>query len=135
MKPKNSEPILTSELRKFGLLISLFTMALFGLILPFLFGKSTATWPFVMGGVILTWAWLDPKSLFWLYQPWMRAAGALGWLNTRIFLSLIFYLVFTPFGVVRRLINGPASKPPEYDSASYRKLSTNRQRNHMEKLY
>lgn len=34
---------------------------------------------------------------------WMMLAGALGWINSRILLTLLFYLVFTPYGVISRV--------------------------------
>ena len=44
-----------------------------------------------------------PKALLPLYRPWMKLAEALGWLNTRIILILVFYLIVTPIGLVMRL--------------------------------
>jgi len=38
-----------------------------------------------------------------LYIAWMRFAYLLGWVNTRLLLAIIFYLVFTPIGLVMRL--------------------------------
>jgi multisubunit Na+/H+ antiporter MnhG subunit len=38
-----------------------------------------------------------------LYLAWMRFAYILGWVNTRLLLAVIFYLVFTPIGLVMRL--------------------------------
>ena len=34
----------------------------------------------------------------------MKFAESLGWINTRIILSIIFYLIFTPYGLVARLL-------------------------------
>jgi hypothetical protein len=34
---------------------------------------------------------------------WMRLAVALGYINSRVLLSLMFYLVFTPYGLLMRL--------------------------------
>jgi hypothetical protein len=50
------------------------------------------------------------------YRRWMQLAMALGWVNTRIILGLMYYGVFTPLGFFRRLAGrdplrrrGPAS--------------------------
>lgn len=37
------------------------------------------------------------------YLVWMKFALALSWINTRLILIVIFYLVFTPIGLVMRL--------------------------------
>ena len=40
-------------------------------------------------------------GIAWL---WIELAYLLGWLNSRILLSIIFYLVLTPLAIVRRVI-------------------------------
>ena len=40
-----------------------------------------------------------------IYILWMRLAFILGWINTRLILFIIFYLVFTPIGIVMRLFS------------------------------
>lgn len=38
-----------------------------------------------------------------LYRLWMKFADALAWINTRILLIVIYYLVVTPTGLAMRL--------------------------------
>lgn len=38
-----------------------------------------------------------------LYIAWMRLASGLSWINTRLALLIIFYLLFTPIGLIIRL--------------------------------
>jgi hypothetical protein len=44
-----------------------------------------------------------PRALVPVYRRWMRLAEILGWINTRILLVAIFYLVVTPIGLLLRL--------------------------------
>jgi len=44
-----------------------------------------------------------PNSLKTIYIIWMKLAFFLSWINTRLILFIIFYLVFTPMGLVIRL--------------------------------
>ena len=44
-----------------------------------------------------------PVLLKPIYVIWMRLAFILGWINTRIILIVLFYLVFTPLGLLMRL--------------------------------
>ena len=37
------------------------------------------------------------------HQAWMTLAGVLGYVNSRVLLFLLFYLLFTPYGVISRL--------------------------------
>lgn len=39
-----------------------------------------------------------------LYSYWMKFAHALGWVNTRIILSIVYFLIFTPLALIFRLI-------------------------------
>ena len=49
-------------------------------------------------------AWLRPQLLDAPNRIWMRFARALGWVNSRILLSLFFLIVITPYGVLQRLL-------------------------------
>jgi Saxitoxin biosynthesis operon protein SxtJ len=51
-----------------------------------------------------------------VYRWWMRLAEGLGWINTRILLILIFYLVVTPLGLVMRLLRRPPLDMARRDS-------------------
>ena len=44
-----------------------------------------------------------PRALHPVYRGWMRVGEALGWINTRILLTLVFFLVVTPIGLLMRL--------------------------------
>jgi hypothetical protein len=39
-----------------------------------------------------------------IYNGWMLFAKALGWVNTRILLSLMYFVVFTPFRIINIVI-------------------------------
>ena len=89
------------EWRKFGLLF----MGVFALLAGYLFWKGHANWwvgvvlSVVFGGTGL----VAPAALRLPHAWWMKFAGLLGWVNTRILLTLFFVLVLTPIGVVMRL--------------------------------
>ena len=39
-----------------------------------------------------------------IYKAWMCFARILSWINTRIILVILFYLIFAPIGLVMRLL-------------------------------
>jgi len=91
------------ELRRFGVTVAIPLAILAALgawrghsILPTLLGGLAAA----LGGLALG----APSLLGPVHTVWMRAAHALGWLNTRLLLILVYYLVMTPTGVVMRLV-------------------------------
>lgn len=45
----------------------------------------------------------------WLafFRVWMKLAEGMGWVMTRVILSLFYYVILTPFGWARRLSGNP----------------------------
>ena len=41
------------------------------------------------------------------FRLWMKMAEGMGWVMTRVILTLFFFLVLTPFGIVMRLLGKP----------------------------
>ncbi|MGH9312901.1 MAG: SxtJ family membrane protein [Vicinamibacterales bacterium] len=71
-----------------------------------------------------------------MYAGWMTFARALAWVNARIILTVVFYLVLTPVGLARRLLGyDPMSRRLEGDAATYRVTREPRPSSHVEKQY
>lgn len=90
-----------SELRKFGLTVG-GVFAAFGLL--FLL-RHKARYPyFLWPGVALMLAGVVvPRLLKYIYIAWMSVAFVLGFVVAHIILTLFFFLVMTPIGLVARL--------------------------------
>jgi len=56
-----------------------------------------------IGAGLFLAAGLAPSSLKWVHGPWMIASLALGWIVTRILLTIAFFFVITPIGLLQRL--------------------------------
>ncbi len=56
-----------------------------------------------ISAIFFIFAFLSPLSLKLVYIFWMRLAFILGWLNTRIILFIIFYIIFTAIGIMMKL--------------------------------
>jgi Saxitoxin biosynthesis operon protein SxtJ len=56
-----------------------------------------------IGVVLLVLGYLQPRWLKYPSDVWWALAGVLGWVNARILLSLLFFLVLTPVSLVWRL--------------------------------
>ncbi len=82
-------------------------------------------------------AFTIPCSLKLLYIVWMKLAFVLSWVNTRIILVLLFYLLFTPISLVMRLFGSDLlERKIEKDKASYwHKKEQSRGKEHYEKLF
>lgn len=85
----------------------------FGFLFTFVF-VLVAFWPlWPLASPNLYWlagagAWLAvaliyPKGLTPLYKAWMAFGHVLGWINARIILGLVFFVVVMPIGLIMRL--------------------------------
>ncbi|MGQ0614092.1 MAG: SxtJ family membrane protein [Planctomycetaceae bacterium] len=83
-------------LRKFGLVVGgIFA----GLGAFFLLRSSGASWGgrtcAVLGALLLLGGTLAPAALAPVYRAWMVLGHALGWVNSRIILGVLFYVFFS----------------------------------------
>ena len=90
-----------SDLRKFGITIGVILLIIAGFL--FWSGKESLQILFTLGAVLLILGFTIPVILKPIYWVWMIFATILGWIMTRVILSLLFYLIFTPIGLVSRL--------------------------------
>jgi hypothetical protein len=124
------------ELREFGLVTGAILAVLFGLLLPWLFGHVWPLWPWIAAGVLWGWALLLPASLLPVYRGWMAIGHVLGWLNTRIILGIIFYLMFLPVGLLMRLLSkDPMARSIDKSIATYRVTHARPKKDHVERPY
>ncbi len=88
---------------------------------PLLNGESPREWALAATGVFVLVGLLVPVVLGPLYRVWMRLGHLLGTVNTRIILFLIWWVIVTPIGLLRRLIGkDPMRRAPCVGEASYR---------------
>jgi hypothetical protein len=71
-----------------------------------------------------------------MYNRWMVFVRALAWINARIILTVVFYLILTPVGLVRRLLGyDPLNRRLDPTRATYRVPRERRSESHLEKQY
>lgn len=88
------------DLRKFGLMVG-GVLVFLGLL--FLFRHKARTpyfvWP---GAVLMFFGAVLPRALKWIYIAWMSVAFVLGFVMAHVILTLFFFLVVLPIGLVAR---------------------------------
>ena len=135
MKKQTTEQNI-KELRKFGITTGIIVALLFGLILPWVFSKSVPKWPWTIFSVLIIWALIAPGTLKIVYKTWMRIGLTLGWINTKIILGIVFYLVFTPMGILMRIFRkDPMRRKMDAGATSYRRISVKPPKEQMERTY
>jgi hypothetical protein len=90
-----------------------------------------------LGTLLILLGLLWPRALVLPNRAWMLLAEGLSFLTTRIILGLVFFLVVTPIGVVKRLSGWDPLSRRCGGSASYWKPYSERQRDprHYEKMF
>lgn len=91
------------DLRKFGLLLAAVGALVAGMAW-YRQATPVALWAMGIAGCFLALALVWPSSLRPLHAVWMLLARVLGFINSHLLLALVFYLVFTPMGLVMRLL-------------------------------
>ena len=89
------------SLRKFGV-----TMGIAFLVITLLMlirHRHSVVPASIISALFFLFAFLFPSVLKPVYVFWMKLAFVLGWINTRLILIIIFYILFTPVGLIMRL--------------------------------
>ena len=88
------------DLRSFGVTIGIILLLIGG----FLFYKERESFQIFLyiAGAFIGFGLIIPIILKPIYLIWMIFAVILGWIMTRFILSLLYYVVITPIGVVMR---------------------------------
>ena len=89
------------DLRIFGVTIGIILLLIAG----FLFYKDKESFQIFLyiAGAFIGFGSIIPIILKPIYIVWMVFAVILGWFMTRVILSLLFYVIITPIGLVLRI--------------------------------
>ena len=90
-------------LKQFGLVFAAIVSALFGLILPFLFGFDYPLWPWVVAAIFTLTALAMPRWLRPFYNLWMRFGVIMNIIMSRLILGTVFVLTVVPAGLIFRI--------------------------------
>jgi len=124
-------------LRKFGITTGAIIVVLFAVFFPWVFDAATMPiWPWVVAGLLWVPALFVPNSLQPVYTTWMRIGHAIGWVNTRIILGLVFYILVLPMGLIMRMFGkDPMARKYDKSVSSYRVKTVNEPKERLEKPY
>ena len=132
----NNKKLTIKELREFGLLTGAIIAVLFGLILPLFHGHSLPIIPWVIAIILVGLAIFLPKSLDPIYRFWMKIGLYVGWLESRIVLSIVFFIILTPMAFIMKLFSRDTmARNFDFQVETYRISSKINPRSGMEKPY
>jgi hypothetical protein len=124
------------ELRKFGFLFAGILIGLFALLLPWWKERAIPLWPFYIGVPIALLAAIWSVALRPLYIVWMKFGAVMGFINTRIIMSVFFFVLLTPIAWIMKMRGkDPMARALEKSTATYRVISAPYTKDQMEKPY
>ena len=124
-------------LRKFGLTTGAIIVVLFAFLFPWIFDMAAIPiWPWIVAGLLWVPALLIPRVLRPVYTTWMKIGHAIGWVNTRIILGVLFYVLVLPMGLTMRLFGkDPMARKVDKSAISYRIESVSESKDRLEKPF
>ncbi len=123
-------------LREFGLIGGAIVAVVFGTILPVFRHHSLPVLPWIIGIFLGIWAIVAPATLNFVYQIWMRIGLVLGWIQTRLILGIVFYVIICPMALIKRLLNQDTMRRSfEPNLSSYALTSQIKTKESMEKPF
>ena len=117
----NSAPVNNqrAEMRKFAWTMSA-AFAVLGAVAFYRRSSTAAIILFSASAFFLMSGLAAPMALRGIHTAWMALAHALGWINTRIILAVLFFVVLTPIGLVMRAIGrDPLSRRLDRGQTTY----------------
>ena len=124
------------ELRKFGFIFATGLVLIFGLFFPWLLEKASPSWPWIVAAVFAGSALILPQILKPVFIAWMKIGHVLGWINTRIILGVVFFIIFAPVALLMRLFgNDPMHRQLDEAAKTYRINSEKLPRERMERPF
>ncbi|PYS88314.1 MAG: hypothetical protein DMF64_20745 [Acidobacteria bacterium] len=113
-----TKPVTDAQARKTALIVAGTLL----LLAAWNYHRGRQTFVSVLGGIgvaLIVIGLLVPPLARAFHTFWMRVATLLGWVNSRVLLSLMFYGVLAPYNLVGRLIRRDPLRRRAAPSESY----------------
>lgn len=108
----------TKELKKFG--VALGCALLFWALIPLVKQQEPRLYLLVPAVLILTLGLFRPSSLKQVHKRWAQVTSIIGSVLTTLTLLIVFYLVITPLGLLKKIFGADTQKfCPVKDQPSY----------------
>ncbi len=118
--------------RQFGLILAVLVLGYF-----LIHGWRTGSYQapgIIISILIATMALFIPQALYVIYIPWMVIVRILGFIIMHFLLVLIFFLIFTPLGLVKRLFGYDPLRRQRQDG-SYWLIRQTKDQTNMERMF
>jgi len=131
--------VTTADLRKFGFIMGGMFALIFGLVFPWLTNRTMENWPiwpFIVLAIFWLLAIIYPEILRPVNSLWIKIGNVLGFINSRIILGIMFFLLIFPIGLILKLFGKDSMNRKFNDKIkTYRKAVKPRNKEHLEKPF
>ncbi len=136
MLKKDPKTVTSGEARKTALIVAVVLTAIGAFLLYR--GRTANAW--IFGGVALTLVIVGlfvPPLARLFHRVWMWIAVKLGWINSRILLTLVYFLMFVPYKIVSRIVGRDPLflRHPAGDSYWHKREKTHQEPEQFERLF
>jgi hypothetical protein len=90
------------------------------LLLPLILGHDFPLWPWITAVVFAAWSLIAPARLRTIHRGWFVLGLLLSRIMSPVIMALVYYLVVTPMGLVRRLLGHGLPMERDVRAESYR---------------
>lgn len=117
----SNKVIKPKELRQFAFSTGVVISLLFGWFIPWLAGSTSNTNVFIFAAMWMILGMLLPKTLAPVYGGWMRFGSVMNKVTTPLILSMIYFVLITPLGLLVRVFSSdPLSRKLDNSITTYR---------------
>jgi hypothetical protein len=131
--------VTTGDLRKFGFIMGGMFALIFGLVFPWLTSRTMENWPiwpFIVLAIFWLLAIIYPEILRPVNSLWIKIGNVLGFINSRIILGIMFFLLIFPIGLILKLFGKDSMNRKFNDKIkTYRKIVKPRNKENLEKPF
>ena len=110
------------QLREFGLIIGFGFPIIIGWLIPLINGHGFHSWSLWIGFPSIILAILKPSLLSYPYKGWMALGFALGWINSRLILGLVYLIILQPIAIIMKIFGYDPLKKKKSKEKSYREI-------------
>ena len=113
------------KLRDFGLTISFGIPLIIGFLIPLIYGHGFRIWTLFFATFFFICSILCPKLLYFPFRAWMKLGYLLGWFNSRLILTLIFFIILLPIAAFMKLFGYDPLKKDFKNQITYKENKLN----------
>ena len=108
------------QLRQFGFLLGFGFPIIVGWLIPAITGHVFRSWSLWVGCPALILGILKPNLLSYPYKGWMALGLALGWINSKLILGLVYLIILLPIAIFMRIFGYDPLRKKKSNQKSYR---------------